>query len=210
MSSMTMWILLRAAGIGAYVMLYLSVAWGLISTTSIVTKRVSKPSSILFHQFAGTVGVALIGVHVTLLVIDSFMKFQWADVLVPMHSTFRPGAITLGVLGMYGAVIVLVTSWIRKPLGTKVWRAIHLLAIPAFGLSLAHGVFAGTDSGRSLMWGLYALTGLSVLFLVLVRGFTFGYRPVRATPPPRRPAAGKTEAPAGTVEEPSEDPAPVP
>jgi sulfoxide reductase heme-binding subunit YedZ len=192
-SSMTMWILLRAAGIGAYAMLYLSVAWGLVSTTSIVTKRVSKSSSILFHQFAATVGVALIGVHVALLVIDSFMPFRWVDVLVPMHSTFRPFATTLGVLGMYGAVIVLVTSWLRKPIGTKAWRAIHLLAIPAFALSLAHGVLAGTDSGRPWMWGMYAFTGLSVLFLVLVRGLTYGYRPPRAVPPQRRPPAGEPE-----------------
>ena len=128
-----------------------------------------------------------------LLVIDSFMPFRWVDVLVPMHSTFRPVAITLGVLGMYGAVIVLVSSWLRKPIGTKVWRAIHLLAIPAFALSLAHGVLAGTDTGRSWMWGFYAFTGLSVLFLILVRGFTYGYRPPRATPPARRPPAGKSE-----------------
>ena len=195
MSSMTMWILLRAAGVGAYAMLYLSVAWGLVSTTSIVTKRISKPSSILFHQFVATVGVTLIGVHVGLLIADSFMPFGWIDVLVPMHTTFRPVATTLGVLGMYGAVIVLVTSWLRKPIGIKAWRAIHLLAIPAFALSLAHGVLAGTDSGRSWMWGIYAFTGLSVLFLVLVRGFTYGYRPQRAAPPaadtlrPKVPAA---------------------
>jgi sulfoxide reductase heme-binding subunit YedZ len=183
---MTMWILLRAAGIGAYVMLYLSVAWGLASTTSIVTKRVSKPSSILFHQFVATVGVTLIAVHVVLLVIDSFMPFTWVDVLVPLHATFRPFAIALGVLGMYGAVIVLVTSWLRKPIGTKVWRAIHLLAVPAFALSLAHGVFAGTDSVRPWMFALYAFTGLSVLFLVLVRGLSYGYRPPRPAPAPRR------------------------
>lgn len=183
MSSMTMWILLRAAGIGAYVMLYLSVAWGLVSTTSIVTKHVSKPSSILFHQFVATVGVVLIGVHVALLVVDSFMPFRWVDVLVPMHSTFRPFAVALGVLAMYGTVIVLVTSWLRKPIGTKAWRTIHLLAVPAFTLSLAHGVFAGSDTSRSWMWGTYAFTGLSVLFLVLVRALTYGYRPPRVAPP---------------------------
>ena len=197
-----MWIMLRAAGVGAYVMLYLSVAWGLLSTTSIVTKRVSKPSSILFHQFVATVGVVLIATHVTLLVIDSFMPFRWVDVLVPMHSTFRPLATALGVLGMYGAVIVLVTSWLRKPIGTKAWRAIHLLAIPAFAMALAHGVFAGTDSGRSWMWGTYAFTGLSVLFLVLVRGFTYGYRPTRATPSARTGAANAPHALVSAAQEP--------
>ena len=78
---MTNWILLRAAGIGAYVMLFLSVAWGLLATTSIVTKRVSKPSSTLFHQFTATVGVILLAVHMVLLVVDKWMPFAPAPVI---------------------------------------------------------------------------------------------------------------------------------
>ena len=200
---MTTWILLRAAGIGAYVMLFLSVAWGLLATTSIVTKRVSKPSSTLFHQFTATVGVVLLAVHVVLLVVDTYMPFAPLDVLMPLHSTFRPLAITAGVLGMYGMVIVLVTSWLRKPIGTKVWRAIHLLAVPAFTLALAHGVFAGTDTERWWMWGMYALTGLFVLFLVIVRGLSYGYRPPRPAPPER---AKKTTPPS---EDEQREPAPA-
>lgn len=197
---MTTWILLRAAGIGAYVMLFLSVAWGLLATTSIVTTRVSKPSSTLFHQFVATVGVVLLTVHLALLVIDTYMPFAPLDVLIPMHSSFRPVAITLGVLGMYGMVIVLVTSWLRKPIGTKMWRAIHLLAVPAFTLALAHGVFAGTDTQRWWMWGLYALTGLLVLFLVLVRGLSYGYRKPRPAPPEHPARKGSPEADAARRE----------
>jgi methionine sulfoxide reductase heme-binding subunit len=195
----TNWILLRAAGIGSYLSLFLAVSWGLVSTTSIVTKRVSKPSSTLFHQFVAAMGVALLAVHMVLLVIDSFMPFAPLDVLLPMHSSFRPIAITMGVLAMYGIVIVQVSSWLRKPLGTKTWRALHLLAVPAFTLALAHGVFAGTDTERSWMWLTYAVTGLVVLFLVLVRGLSYGYRPPRAAREPRaaRPAVSPepTDAP---------------
>jgi sulfoxide reductase heme-binding subunit YedZ len=192
---MTNWILLRSAGIGAYAMLFLSVAWGLLATTSIVTRRISKPSSTLFHQFVATVGVVLLAVHMVLLVIDRFMHFAPLDVLLPMHSTFRPLAITAGVVAMYGMVIVLVSSWMRKPIGTKIWRAIHLLAVPAFTLALAHGVFAGTDTQRWWMWGMYAATGSIVVFLVLVRGLSYGYRPPRPTPPARTraPAADRAQ-----------------
>jgi methionine sulfoxide reductase heme-binding subunit len=186
---MTNWILLRAAGIGAYLCLFLAVSWGLLSTTAIVTKRVSKPSSTLFHQFVAATGVALLGVHVVLLVIDTFMPFSPLDVLIPLHSTFRPVAIAMGVLGMYGVVIVQVSSWLRKPLGTKTWRALHLIAVPAFTLALAHGVFAGTDTQQPWMWLTYASTGLLVLFLVLVRGLSYGYRPPRREREPRAPAA---------------------
>ncbi len=198
---MTNWILLRAAGIGAYLMLFLSVGWGLLATTSIVTKRVSKPTSTLFHQFVATVGVVLLGVHMALLVIDRFMPFKPLDVLLPMHTTFRPWATTAGVLAMYGVVTVLVSSWLRKPLGTKAWRAVHLIAVPAFTLALAHGVFAGSDTERWWMWGMYAVTGLFVVFLVIVRGLSYGYRPPRPEPPAR--AARQAGRPGASSREPT-------
>jgi len=50
---MTTWIVLRAAGVAAYVAFFLSVAWGLVSSTSLITKRISKPTSTAFHATVG-------------------------------------------------------------------------------------------------------------------------------------------------------------
>ncbi len=200
---MTTWILLRAAGVGAYVMLFMAVAWGLVATTAVVTKRVSKPAANMFHQFVATTGLVLLGVHLGILLIDAYMPFHILDLLVPMRSTFRPIAITAGVLAMYATVAVMVSSWVRKKLSTKVWRSIHLLAVPAFTLALAHGVFSGTDTQRWWMWGMYALTGLIVVFLVIVRGLSYGYRPPRPAPPERATRAPRAAAAPGTAPEPT-------
>jgi len=182
---MTMWILLRAAGIGAYVALWLSVAWGLVATTGVVKKRISKPSANAFHAFVATTGLALLGVHLSLLLLDSFMPFTPSDVLIPMHSTFRPLAITAGVLAMYAIVLLIVSSWSRSHMSTRLWRAIHLLSVPAFVMALLHGVFAGTDTQRPWMFTLYAATGVITFFLVVVRGLTADYRPPRPASPVR-------------------------
>ncbi len=178
---MILWVLIRAAGIGAYVALFLSVAWGLVSSTGVITKRMSKPSSNRFHASVALVGLALLAVHMVLLLLHDFVPFHALDLLVPMRSTFRPVAVTLGVVAMYAAVIVTVSSWLRGNFPTKTWRALHLLAIPAFILALLHGVFAGTDTNRPWMVILYASTALVTLFLVIVRGLTVGYRQPRAT-----------------------------
>jgi sulfoxide reductase heme-binding subunit YedZ len=199
----TTWILIRAAGVGAYVMLFMAVAWGLVATTAVVTKRVSKPTANMFHQFVATTGLVLLGVHLGILLIDAYMPFHILDLLVPMRSTFRPVAITAGVIAMYAMVAVMVSSWVRKKLSTKVWRSIHLLAVPAFTLALAHGVFSGTDTQRWWMWGMYAVTGLIVVFLVLVRGLSYGYRPPRPAPPERATRASKAGASQGTAPEPT-------
>lgn len=192
---MTTWVLLRAAGIGSYLMLFLSVAWGLVATTSIVAKRISKPSANLFHAFVASAGLALLGVHLGLLLVDGFMPFSLAEITVPMASEYRPVAIAAGIVAMYAIVVVVVTSWLRTSIGTVWWRRLHVLAVPAFTLALVHGVFAGTDTERPWMFGLYAVTGLLVVFLTLVRALTYGYRPPRPVPPVRsRPTEPATPA----------------
>jgi predicted ferric reductase len=193
---MTSWIVLRAAGVGAYVMLFLSVAWGLASTTTPFGKRISKPSSTLVHQFMSTCGLFLVGIHLAGLLVDRFVRFDALDLLVPMRSPYRPFAVTLGITAMYATVVVVVTSWLRKKIGTTAWRRTHLLAVPAFTLSLLHGMFAGTDSAMPWMWWTYVVTGLIVLFLIVVRALTADYRPERAP----RPAHARTAPRAVTPE----------
>jgi sulfoxide reductase heme-binding subunit YedZ len=179
----TLWILLRAAGIGAYVALFLSIAWGLVSTTGVITKRVSKPASNAFHAVVASTGLVLLGAHLVLLTMHDFMPFGVMDVLVPMRATYRPIAMTMGIVAMYVTVLVVVTSWVRKGLNTRLWRAIHLLSVPAFMLALLHGFFGGSDTDRPWMLALYGVTGVVTLFLVLVRGLSAGYRPPRAERP---------------------------
>jgi DMSO/TMAO reductase YedYZ heme-binding membrane subunit len=181
------WVLIRAAGLGAYLMLFLSVAWGLLATTSLVTSRISKRSSTLFHGFVAAAGLYLLGFHLAALLVDRFMRFELLDLLVPFRSTYRPFAVALGIASMYATVVVLASSWARKPLGTKRWRALHLLAVPAFAAALLHGVLAGSDSARPGITWMYWLTGATVLFLVIVRGLTA--RAPGARPQPQRSAS---------------------
>jgi DMSO/TMAO reductase YedYZ heme-binding membrane subunit len=180
---MTTWIILRAAGIGAYVLLFLSVAWGLVATTSLFGKRVAKATAVTVHQFLSVAALTLLAVHLGGLLVDSFMPFRPLDVLVPWHASFRPAATAVGVLAMYAMVVVLVSSWFRRRVGPVWWRRLHLLAAPSFGLAMVHGIFAGTDSARPWMWWLYVGTGLIIVFLVVVRGLTADYRPERQSLP---------------------------
>lgn len=176
---MTTWIIIRAAGVAAYVALFLSVAWGLVSSTSLVTKRISKPTSTAFHATVASAGLAFLAIHLIGLFVHSRMPFSLSELMVPSKSAYRPISVGFGIVAMYGMVIVLVSSWVRKRVGTVWWRRIHLLAVPTFTLSLLHGIFAGSDSARPLMFALYVTTGLITLFLVIVRGLTAGYRPTR-------------------------------
>ena len=209
---MTTWVILRAAGIGSYVMVFLAVAWGLVATTSLVGSRVSRASATTVHQFLSTTGLVLLGVHIGGLLVDPFMPFDLVEVAIPMASTYRPIPVALGVVAMYAMVAVIVLSWLRKKIGTTWWRRSHLLAVPTFAMSLAHGLLAGTDSQRPAMWWLYLGSGLLVVFLVLVRGLTHGFRPPRAPRPEHAPPerAPRPERASGLERAARPEPAPRP
>jgi len=176
---MTTWIVLRAAGVAAYVAFFLSVAWGLVSSTSLITKRIPKPTSTAFHATVASAGLAFLAIHMAFLFVDRFVPFGLSDLFVPLKSQYRPISVGFGIVAMYGMVIVLVSSWVRKRLGTAWWRRLHLLAVPMFTLTLLHGLFTGSDSARPWMFAMYVATGLITLFLVIVRGLTVGFRPTR-------------------------------
>ena len=61
------------------------------------------------------------------------------------------------------------TFYIRKQLGNRTWRLIHLLSYLMFAMALLHGVFSGTDSGNLWVSALYWAGGLSLLFLTIYR-----------------------------------------
>jgi DMSO/TMAO reductase YedYZ heme-binding membrane subunit len=193
----TTWIILRAAGVGAYLMLFASVAFGLVATTAPFGKRIAKQSAILIHQFLSTVGLVLLVIHVGGLLVDSFMHFAPRDVLVPGASTYRPIPVALGIIAMYAMVMVLVSSWVRRHYSSKLWRRLHLAAAPTFALAMLHGVFAGSDATRRWMFLTYVITGSIVVFLLLLRGLQGGRTPVRRaqSSPEGSPRASRSMSP---------------
>jgi len=195
---MTTWIVLRAAGIGAYVVLFASVAFGLVATSGPFGKRFAKASSISIHQFLSTVGLVLLAIHIGGLLLDSYMHFGPKEVLVPGASSYRPLAVALGVIGMYGIVLVLVSSWARRLYSPKAWRALHVAAVPTFILAMLHGIFSGADTTRRWTFLMYMLTGSIVVFLLILRGLTVGLRPARATQSSPGPRVSRSESRAGS------------
>lgn len=193
---MTTWLVLRAAGIGAYLVLFLSVVWGLVGTTSVLGKRVSKVTATNVHHYLGIAMLPLLALHLGGLLIDKFRPFGVLDLLTPLHSAFRPVAVAFGIVAMYLCVVVLLTTWAKKRLGTTWWRRFHLASTPAFTLAMVHGVWTGTDSVQPWLWWTYMITGAIVLFLVLVRGLTARERPARRAPSEQpRPAIPATRGP---------------
>lgn len=170
---MITWNVIRAAGIGAYVMLWASVAWGLVATTSVFGKRIPKATSVALHQAFSTTGLILLAAHLVFLLLDRFVPFGPLDLVIPMRSDYRPVGVTFGIASLFVSFLgVFATSWGRRLIGTTWWRRMHSLSVPAFTLALLHGLAAGTDTRRTVVFVMYAITAAIVFFLLILRALT--------------------------------------
>ena len=102
--------------------------------------------TLALHRWLGALALAFIAVHVGAILLDDFVHFSIAAVLVPLVSGWHPVAVAWGIVAMYLLVAVEVTSLVRRRLPAKVWRQLHLLAYAAFGLSTFHMTTTGTDT----------------------------------------------------------------
>ena len=168
-SVQAMWYVTRAAGIISYLLLWLSTVWGLAVSNKILDPVLHRAFTYDFHQFLSLLAIGFIFLHIGVLLADKYLPFSVAQVLVPFAAPYRPVWVGLGTIGLYLTLLVSVTFYIRKWIGQKTFRMIHLLSYLAFIAAAAHGLFAGTDSPLLTVQVMYAVTSLSVIFLTVYR-----------------------------------------
>ncbi len=145
MNEQIWWYVARSGGIVAWLLVTMSVCWGLFLSTRAVS-RASKPAAVLdLHRFFGALSVVFTAVHVAGLVADSYVEFGWLEVLVPWASEWKPTAVAWGVIAMYLLVAVEGTSLLMKRLPRTIWRQVHRGSFGLYVVATLHGIQAGTD-----------------------------------------------------------------
>jgi predicted ferric reductase len=164
------WYVARSGGIVAWALLAGSVLWGLALSTKVLRGR-PRPNWILdLHRFLGGLALLFTGIHVAALILDSYVHFGVAEVLVPFASEWHPVAVAWGIVGLYLLVAVEVTSLLRKRISKRAWRLTHYLSFPLFLLTTVHALSAGTDRSTLLLrWSVIGacavITGLTFVRL---------------------------------------------
>ena len=165
----TFWFLARAAGLSAYLMLFLNVFLGLAVRSKVLEALLARWRSFDLHQFTALLALGFLALHGLALLGDRYIGFSPAELLVPFASPYRPVWTALGVMALYLFLGVLASSYLRKLIGQRLWRAIHYSAFVAFLLAMAHGIFAGSDSSEPWAAALYGGTGSIIGLLVILR-----------------------------------------
>lgn len=161
------WYLARASGIVAWLFLTAAVLWGIALSTDLFAKR-RRPAWLLdLHRALGALALVMVAVHLATLVADSYTHFAVVDLFIPFASEWKPWQVALGVIAMWGLVVVEATSLAMKHLPRRLWRAVHFTSYLTFVLASLHGTFAGTDA-TNLMYVATSVIATIALVAALV------------------------------------------
>jgi methionine sulfoxide reductase heme-binding subunit len=184
----TYWVLARATGFTAYALLTASVLAGLTVKGRRFGKALRAAAVTDMHGFLALLGLGAIAVHGTALVFDSLVTITPLDLVVPGRVDYRPLWTGAGIVSAELMLLVYVSFYIRRRIGTSTWRKLHWLTYAVFALATAHGIMAGTDAPKT--WATAVYVG-AVGFVATATGWRVLARPAREA---ARPAAAAATA----------------
>ena len=157
----TFWLLARATGLTAYVLLTTSILGGLVLKSRPFGSL--RPAAVTdTHRFLALLALGAVALHGGTLVLDSTVHLRPAALLVPGLSAYRPLATGLGVVAAELMLLVYASFSLRRRIGTRNWRRLHWLTYAVFAAATAHGLAAGTDTAQPWAFSLY-LTAIGLV-----------------------------------------------
>ena len=163
------WLAARASGLVALALVTLSVGLGLTMAGGVSKRPGLKRTLVAIHEHAAVIAFVAICVHALTLMADRWLKPGLSGVLVPFTMSYRPFFTGLGVIAAYLVVLLGLSFYARRSIGTRLWRRMHRFTIVAYVLAVVHTLGAGTDASTPWLRGAMLVTGAPILFLFLRR-----------------------------------------
>ncbi|HKV57455.1 MAG TPA: ferric reductase-like transmembrane domain-containing protein [Ktedonobacteraceae bacterium] len=188
------WDVARAGGFTAYVLLTLAVVVGLALSTQLQSpRRWPRLINSELHNFLTLLSTIFLGVHVLAVIVDPFTHFGLNEILIPLASHYRPEWTALGIVGLYLGIAIGISTLLRKHIGYKWWRRLHVLTLGIFALATIHGIGTGSDTQTPWALGIY-LVSIALVGVLLCKRIFFSktkrkHAPARLTAPTRSTSA---------------------
>jgi hypothetical protein len=170
------WYLSRAGGFVALSILWISMALGLGITNKLARRWPGAPAAFAVHQYVSLLGLAFAIYHALVLIGDHFVDFSLPRLLTPFSIDYERFWVGLGQVAFYIWLIVVLSFYVRKFIGQKVWRLIHYANFAIYFMGLFHGIFSGTDAKVGWAQVYYWLSGASLLALLAYRIYQSSFR----------------------------------
>ncbi|QSO48281.1 hypothetical protein [Alicyclobacillus mengziensis] len=165
---MTPWLIARAGGVTALVLLTLLVSLGLV-LGSVPNKQTWRLSRYLLpaHRYLALFMLFFLGLHIVTIVLDPFAKVGLLGALVPGLSSYRTVQVAIGTLSFFALLLVAVTARYPTLLPNHRWLTVHRISLYTFMAAWTHGALTGADT-PGIKW-LYVVTGAFVIGFVFLR-----------------------------------------
>ena len=105
----------------------------------VLVKRVSLDD---LHNWTAYVALALALAHPLLLLVDKSLRYRVMDIVLPVSAPHQPVWTLLGALALYALIVVVVTTQkgVKRRLGFRAWKNIHLISYGTALLFVIHGI----------------------------------------------------------------------
>jgi methionine sulfoxide reductase heme-binding subunit len=177
MKDPTFWILARASGLTAYLLLTGSMLVGLVVKSRPFGRALKAAAMTDTHRFLTLLALGAVALHGLALTLDSTVRIRVPALVVPGLSQYRPLAVALGVVAAELAALIVMSFPLRKTIGARVWRRLHWATYGVFVAATVHGLAAGTDTARPWAFALYVIAVAGVAFATAWRFLTRPTRP---------------------------------
>lgn len=175
------WYINRASGLIAFLLLYLVMLLGAGIRNPILKKIIKPIYSLRIHAWLSVQMLVFVLLHSMILVFDKFVNVNILDVLIPFASDFKKNEVALGVLGMYTIIILIVTSYFRKKLPTKLWRKIHYLNMFLYIVVAVHSLIMGTDLQAGFLRNAFIYANVFLVIIIVVNILTKIFNNIRSS-----------------------------
>jgi DMSO/TMAO reductase YedYZ heme-binding membrane subunit len=107
------------------------------------------------HNWTAYIALALALAHPVVLLGDKSLRYRVSDIVLPVSAPHQPVWTLLGSLALYAVIVVIVTTQkaVKRRLGFRVWKNIHLISYGTALLFVIHGIFMDPElKDRSVDW----------------------------------------------------------
>ncbi|MFF7048515.1 cytochrome b/b6 domain-containing protein [Streptomyces griseorubiginosus] len=162
------------AGVVTLVLLTCSVIWGLVAQDRLILNTRQRIVAQGVHRITAVGSIAFLLLHIGIKL--TLEHTTWIAAFIPFGLGFSSsgGLIGLGTLAGQLMIFVGITGALRNrfaspaPVAAR-WRAMHMLAYPAWCAGLVHGLYAGRAVKAPIFTYLYALCVLGVIVALALR-----------------------------------------
>lgn len=157
----------RASGIAAYGLLWLSMVFGVLISGRISRVWPGGPEAFELHRYSSLLALGFSFFHAAVLVGDPRLGGNPVPLFAFGALSAKAPWAWLGQFAIYALAIVVGSFFVRRWIGRKTWRLIHVLTLVLYLAALIHSVGATADSSFPLLAVFYLVTtsGLAVLAL---------------------------------------------